>query len=270
MQVVAYSGESCLSTSTKQITIKAIPQLQFTSINPVCADVTPFLLTQTSVINGLAGNGVFSGNGVSSSGLFTPSVATVGIDSIQYRFTASNGCINSIKQAVEVYPLPKINAGTDQHLLEGGTLTIPATASGNNLRYLWSPGTALNSTTLLQPQASPVDDIVYKLTATSAQGCKASDAIAITVLKTPDVPNAFSPNGDGIHDRWQIKYLDTYPGATVDIYNRYGQLVFKSTGYSIPWDGTYNGQPLPVGTYYYIINPKNGRKQMSGYIDIIR
>jgi gliding motility-associated-like protein len=92
----------------------------------------------------------------------------------------------------------------------------------------------------------------------------------ITVLKKPGVPNTFSPNGDGIHDRWEIKYLDTYPGATVEIYNRYGQLVFKSTGYTKSWDGTYNGKPVPVGTYYYIVNPKNGRKQMSGYVDIIR
>jgi gliding motility-associated-like protein len=122
----------------------------------------------------------------------------------------------------------------------------------------------------LQPQAAPGDDITYTLTATSAEGCKASDDIKITVLKMLHIPNAFSPNGDGIHDRWEIKDLNTYPGATVEVYNRYGQLVYKSSGYPQPWDGTFNGNPLPVGTYYYIINPKNGRKQMSGYVDIIR
>jgi gliding motility-associated-like protein len=270
IQVVAYSGDNCLSSLSKTITVKAIPQLQFTSINPVCADVAPFQITQASVINGMTGTGVFSGKGISNSGMFNPAAATIGIDSIQYRFTAINGCINAIKQAVEVYALPKVNAGVDQYLLEGGSLTIPATASGINVRYLWSPATALSSTTVLQPQASPTDDITYKLTVTSSQGCKASDATNVTVLKTPGVPNTFSPNGDGIHDRWEIKYLDTYPGATVEIFNRYGQLVFRSTGYAKSWDGTYNGQPLPVGTYYYIINPKNGRKQMSGYIDIIR
>jgi gliding motility-associated-like protein len=270
IQVVAYSGDNCLSTLSKTITVKAIPQLQFTPINPICADVAPFQITQTSVINGMTGSGVFSGKGINNSGLFTPSLATIGIDSIQYRFTATNGCINSIKQAVEVYALPKVNAGVDQYLLEGGSLIIPATASGINMRYLWSPAIALSSATVLQPQASPTDDIAYKLTVTSSQGCKASDATNITVLKTPGIPNTFSPNGDGIHDRWEIKYLDTYPGATIEIFNRYGQLVFRSTGYAKSWDGTYNGQPLPVGTYYYIINPKNGRKQMSGYVDIIR
>ena len=98
----------------------------------------------------------------------------------------------------------------------------------------------------------------------------ATDGVVVTVLKAPAIPNTFSPNGDGIHDRWEIKYLDTYPGATVEIFNRYGQPVFKSTGYGRPWDGTLNGKPLPAGTYYYIINPKNGRKQIAGFVDIIR
>jgi gliding motility-associated-like protein len=270
IQVVAYSGDNCLSTLSKTVAIKAIPQLQFTSIPPVCADVIPFQVTQASVVNGLTGTSVFSGKGINSSGMFNPATATVGIDSIQYRFTAANSCINTIKQAVEVYALPKVNAGPDRFLLEDGTLTLAATASGINLGYAWSPGVALNNTAVLQPEASPTDDITYKLTVTTGQGCKAWDDMFITVLKKPGVPNTFSPNGDGIHDRWEIKYLDTYPGATVEIYNRYGQLVFKSTGYTKSWDGTYNGKPVPVGTYYYIVNPKNGRKQMSGYVDIIR
>jgi gliding motility-associated-like protein len=83
------------------------------------------------------------------------------------------------------------------------------------------------------------------------------------------IPNAFSPNGDGINDTWQIEYLESYPGTTVDIFNRYGQKVFSSVGYTKPWDGKYNGKVLPVGTYYYVINPKNGRSTMSGSVTII-
>ncbi|MGC8064221.1 MAG: gliding motility-associated C-terminal domain-containing protein, partial [Sediminibacterium sp.] len=71
-------------------------------------------------------------------------------------------------------------------------------------------------------------------------------------------------------DRWHIQYLESYPGATVDVYNRYGQLVFSSIEYSVDWDGTVNGKPLPIGTYYYVINPKNGRKIISGSVTIIR
>jgi gliding motility-associated-like protein len=56
----------------------------------------------------------------------------------------------------------------------------------------------------------------------------------------------------------------------VDIYNRYGQQIFHSVGYKVPWDGTINGNPAPIGTYYYIVDPKNGRKLMTGYVDLIR
>jgi gliding motility-associated-like protein len=268
--VVAYSGESCLSTSAKTFTVKAIPELQFNPIAPVCVDVAPFQITQASVVNGLTGNEIYLGKGVGRSGLFNPATAAPGIDTIQYVFTAANGCENSIKQTVEVHPLPIVNAGADSYLLEGSFLTLPATASGHNLSYVWSPPAALNNPTVLQPQASPVDDKSYTITATSGEGCRASDDISIKVLKALHIPNAFSPNGDGIHDRWEIKYLNTYPGATVDVFNRYGQLVYRSAGYLQSWDGRFNGSPLPVGTYYYIINPKNGRSQMSGYVDIIR
>jgi len=112
--------------------------------------------------------------------------------------------------------------------------------------------------------------MTYTLTVTSDQGCKKSDNVFVKVLKAPLIPNIFSPNGDGIHDRWEIAFLESYPGCTVDIYNRYGQLVFHSVGYSKPWDGTVNGKPVPLGTYYYVVNPKNGRQQYSGYVDVIR
>ncbi|MDE3237303.1 MAG: gliding motility-associated C-terminal domain-containing protein, partial [Bacteroidota bacterium] len=69
---------------------------------------------------------------------------------------------------------------------------------------------------------------------------------------------------------WKIRYLESYPGATIDVYDRYGQQVFHSVGYSTEWDGTLNGKPLPVATYYYIINPKNGRPTFSGSVTIIK
>ena len=84
------------------------------------------------------------------------------------------------------------------------------------------------------------------------------------------IPNAFSPNNDGINDVWDIPNLRDYPGSTVQIFNRSGQLVFTSNGYNKPWDGKYLGAPLPIGTYYYIIDPRNGIKTLSGSITILR
>jgi len=86
----------------------------------------------------------------------------------------------------------------------------------------------------------------------------------------PNISNVFSPNGDGINDVWQLSFLQSYPNATVEIVNRYGQVVFLSNGYAQPWDGKFKGIYLPVGTYYYIINPKNGSNIIKGSVTIIR
>ena len=82
--------------------------------------------------------------------------------------------------------------------------------------------------------------------------------------------NVFTPNGDGIGDTWVIKNLDMYPNAVVNIFNRYGSLVFHSVGDYIPWDGTIDGENLPSGTYYYVIDPKNKLSPISGPVTIFR
>lgn len=84
------------------------------------------------------------------------------------------------------------------------------------------------------------------------------------------IPNAFTPNGDGINDKWAIKYIENYPKCTVDIFHRWGGKVFSSVGYGVHWDGRSKGTDLPAGTYYYIINLKNGLSSMSGWVAIIR
>ena len=102
----------------------------------------------------------------------------------------------------------------------------------------------------------------------------ASNAIYVEISKASGcvilVDNAFTPNGDGINDTWDMPFLAGYPGCTVMVYNRYGALVFNSVNYPKPWDGTYNGKALPVGTYYYIINLKTSRKPIGGSVTIIK
>lgn len=270
VRVIAYSGENCLNTSTQLLTLKASPDVYFAAINAVCADAAVFSITTAGISNQLQGSGSFSGTGVSTSGNFNPRNAGAGSHIIRYTYTGTNGCINSRTQTATVYPMPQVDAGPDRFMLEGGNTTLLATASGNNLVFSWTPAIALNSSTILQPVASPSDDILYKLQVASEDGCMAADSVFVKVLKTPTIPNVFTPNGDGVNDRWEIKYIDSYPGAVVKIFNRYGQAVFESVGYSKPWDGTYNGKQVPAGTYYYLIDPKNGRQTISGFVDIVR
>lgn len=84
------------------------------------------------------------------------------------------------------------------------------------------------------------------------------------------IPNTFTPNGDGINDFWDIALLSYFPRCIVSVYTRNGGLVFQSKGYAKPWDGTYHGSALPNGTYYYVIDPQEGMKQLSGSVTILR
>ena len=271
VRMVAYSGSTCVDDETKTITIMAVPEVVFASIPSICTESGPILLNQASESNNSPGTGVYSGTGVSSTGVFDPDTAGPGIHSITYTFTAINGCTDQKSQDIIVYQSPSVNAGTDVRILEGGQITLnPVSASGANLTYQWSPSTGLSDDDIPNPVASPMNDITYTLTVTTDEGCSASDEIAVTVLKGPEVPNAFTPNNDGINDLWNIKYLESYPGCTVQVYNRYGASVFAMVGYAAPWDGKYKGEDLPPGTYYYVIDPKNGRKKMTGSLTILR
>ena len=97
-----------------------------------------------------------------------------------------------------------------------------------------------------------------------------SNTIKIIVVTPVVIKNTFTPNGDGINDTWNIPALAAYPTCTVSIFTRYGTLVYNSNGYPKPWDGTYNNSNLPIGTYYYVIDLKNGKKPLSGYIALLR
>jgi gliding motility-associated-like protein len=183
-----------------------------------------------------------------------------------------DGCLSdTVSLPISIFPLPILNLPNEIRTLASATVPLkPDFVYGNSLQYLWSPATYLNSDTAAIPLAMATDDITYLLRLTGLGGCAVSDTVFLRVLKGPEIPNAFSPNGDGINDVWRIKYLEFYSEATVQIFNRYGQLVYLTTGYSAPWDGNFKGTPLPVGTYYYIINPKNGREIMKGSVTIVR
>ncbi|MBB6238837.1 gliding motility-associated-like protein [Pedobacter sp. AK013] len=275
IRLVAYSGENCFKYSeTQTLTLKPVPQLVFDDMAPVCEADGTVLITQAKQKAGEEMNGppgVFSGDGIRADGTFNPKIAGLGPHTITYTFTGDNGCPNSISNTITVYKSPLADAGTLVYLLAGGQIEIPATAEGANLKYEWSPAIGLNKTNVLNPVASPSEDTEYTLTVTTQpEGCVTTSKVLVKVLQAINPPNTFTPNGDNVNDTWIIKYLESYPNATVEIFNRNGNRVFFSNGYKIPFDGNYQNEPLPVGVYYYIINPRNGRKTITGPLTIIR
>jgi len=270
VRYVVYSGITCSDFIDVPITLLATPQLAMNAALPACTNTPPFQLS-AQLQNGLPGTGVFTGSGVSSTGTFDPAAAGSGSHEIIYTYTGNNGCVSSVPQTVVVNPTPIANAGPDKALLEGGYVVLtPAQVTGVPVTYSWTPAQYLDNANTAKPQASPPTDFTYTLTVTSDKGCTTSDDVFVKLLKDFVIPNIFSPNGDGINDRWEIKYLESYPGCVIQIYNRYGQLVQRFVNYTTPWDGKISGRDAPVGTYYYIIDPKNGRKPKTGFVDIIR
>ena len=85
------------------------------------------------------------------------------------------------------------------------------------------------------------------------------------------IPNTFSPNGDGINDKWDIEFINTYPQNTVQIFDRAGQKLYSSfAGNYKPWNGQFNGKNLPIGVYYFIIKLTPTLPVQSGAITILR
>ncbi|MGV3528777.1 MAG: PKD domain-containing protein [Flavisolibacter sp.] len=270
IRMVVQSGATCSATTTDVITLKSAPDVFFNALPEVCADAPAFLLSGAGEVNGAVGTGVFSGAGVDAAGNLDPLVAGTGTHTIRFEFTGNNGCSNYKEQMLTVHGLPQVNAGPDRVVVQGMTTTLLATATGDGLVYNWTPATGLNNSRALQPQVSPAGDLVYTLTATSAFGCTASDDVLVKVVKDFVVPNVFTPNGDGVNDTWQLDFVDPSSGATVKIFNRYGQVVFESKGYGKRWEGRYKGKDVPAGTYYYIIDLKNDQKPLTGFVDIVR
>lgn len=183
----------------------------------------------------------------------------------------TNGCIsNPFSKTVNIFNYPVVDAGPDHELLEDETIVLQPNVSGIGLSYLWTPNLFLNNNTVLNPVLTGTQDQLYKLTVTGSGNCSASDNMFVKVLKTPRIPNTFTPNNDGVNDLWVIEHLKFYKNSRVQVFNRYGQLVFESIGYTTPWDGSIKGKGLPIGTYYYVIEPGNGRKPITGYVTILK
>ncbi|MBB5646373.1 gliding motility-associated C-terminal domain-containing protein [Pedobacter cryoconitis] len=189
-----------------------------------------------------------------------------------YTVTVSNGgCEKQASVNVEVYQKITVSAGRNRVIIEGQTVTLEGQVSGDHFKYLWSPADFLDDPAKLNPVATPVHDVTYTLTAWSENGCPGdAQQVAIHVLKKLVIPNTITPNGDGINDIWTIAALDTYPAATVYVFNRYGGKVYSGKGDGKGWDGKYNGEYLPVGVYYYVIDLHDGQKIRSGSLTVLR
>lgn len=275
------SGAQCVSVLPKTLnTIHTRPDADFSFNKPnVCIGNNVTITDHSDPKDGSLTQWYWNfGDGHSSTDpVPTYTYGNEGHFNVVHYIVNSFGCYSdTVSKPFDVYPYPVVNAGEDKLVLEGESVVLTSTATGNDLRYYWtknanvSTDLHLNSNTILSPTSTPVNETLYTLTVTGRGGCPASDQVLVKVLKAPRIPNTFSPNGDNINDKWVIEYLKSYPTAKVQVFTRTGQLVFESKGVYEPWDGTIKGKPLPVDTYYYIIEPESGRRPVTGYVAIIK
>jgi gliding motility-associated-like protein len=185
--------------------------------------------------------------------------------------TGNGNCLAvSDELVVSLAPVPVVNAGKDVLVFENTPYTLNPVITGNIQSFQWSPANFLNDPLQRNPVFRGNTDQQLTLQVVSTNGCVSTDQLFITILKPFPIPNVFSPNGDGIHDTWVIPELNKYPDAEVSVFDRTGKRVFYTSGYQKPWDGTYNGQPLPFATYYYIIIPKLIEGVFSGSVTILK
>ena len=193
------------------------------------------------------------------------------LTSTDYAVIVSNGvCSDTDTVSVTIFPLPLVDAGTSATILATQSASLNGTGNGT---YVWTPSTGLSCTTCANPTANPTTSTTYTLTVTDTSGCVAWDTVRVTIIQDVIVNDGLSPNGDGINDIWEIPNIEKFPNALVEVYNRWGELIFSTANYSSnKWDGKYKGKELPVGTYYYVINLNSDlhKDPITGPITILR
>jgi gliding motility-associated-like protein len=194
----------------------------------------------------------------------------------QYVLTGATGaCSSSDTISITSNPLPLVDAGPNISIFNGqsGSIGGSPTNPGNGT-IVWQPAAGLSDTSATNPVASPTITTTYSVFVTNPSGCVGMDTVTVVVLPTFVIPNGFSPNSDGYNDVWMIDNIYKFPNCEVEVYNRWGEQLFYSKGYGTPWNGTYQGKPVPVGTYYYVIRLNDPEKKFpdhyTGPITILR
>jgi gliding motility-associated-like protein len=207
--------------------------------------------------------------------LLTPTAASTRAfpkDTTNYMVIVSNAfsCTDTAYVQVNVIKKPRANAGPDRYMLEGQSVQLLGEAGGTNISYSWAPALFMDDTTSLHPHVNPSTDFVYTLQVASHDSCgSATDSVKVKVYKAVYVPNAFTPNGDGLNDTWNIPALNAFANYEIRVFNRWGQLVYHSENKS-GWDGRLNGKEQPTGVYPYVISIKDTDVILKGWVTIVR
>lgn len=254
--------------------------IQLESIITVDADAgrdTTICFGSTMQLNG---QGIYTPSWSPADFLSDPDVADPLVEGITetttYVLTISEeesefGCFNTDSVTISLFPVTGLTASEDTFIVEGSSVGLDATPDSFT-DYRWEPEDGLDDSGIKNPFATPQQSTVYTVFATNEFGCEESDSVFIEVIEDIRAYNVFTPNGDGINDFFDIENADRFPGIVVEVYSRWGDLLFQTEGYDdgSRWDGRARNKEVPTGTYYYVIIPYQGASPITGNVTIIR
>jgi gliding motility-associated-like protein len=145
----------------------------------------------------------------------------------------------------------------------GESRTLNVLSDNASTTFKWSPPKWIDNVSINNPKITPEDNIVYRVLASTPNLCPVRDSVMVFVTKSILIPTMFSPNGDSMNDTWEISGIQNFRDCEVSIFNRWGELIFYSKGYTNPWDGKYKEQLVAAGQYVYEIR---GASQRDGFV----
>jgi gliding motility-associated-like protein len=265
VKVITTAG--CMNMDSVMVTINPSPQAAAApSVSNICQDET----VQLTASGGIQYKWL-PATGLSSASIATPIAHPK--DTLTYAVVVYNefSCSDTALVTINVAQKPYANAGPDKSIIEGNAAQLEGVAQGQDIHYYWSPVLNMNNAQLLNPAVTPPFSTDYTLSVVSGLGCGvASDTAHVFVYKDIFVPNAFTPNKDGINDNWYIPALNAVPNFELRVFNRYGQLVFQIRNSNKGWNGKFNDRDQPAGTYVYLIKIDNGKRILKGPLMLLR
>jgi len=191
--------------------------------------------------------------GLNKNNVFDP-VATPTVTT-EYTVTVTNGpCVSKDSLKVTVKPIPVVQTVPDSMMvIAGQVVTLNAVGTPP---FNWSPSTGLSCVNCSSPVVQVDSNTVYYVQVADSDGCSAMDSVILDVLPTIYVPNAFTPNHDGLNDIFRPVFTG-YISVEVWIYDRWGQQIYHWNTIDGGWDGTVNGHKVQEDTYVYLIKAES-------------
>lgn len=284
-QLIVKNSFNCLDTITKVTRVYALPSSSFQVVRDCNGAEQQITFEDRSNVPSpdfIPDTGFywdFGGFGFSRSKDTTVIFPSDGLYTITHLVNSDKGCQGISSKTVEVSPKPiarfiYLNNATPGI---GANISFRDTSS-NASSWSWSFGNGEVSS-IKNPIIDYKENGTYtvQLKVADQYNCSSTFSMEIRVSNIVTeivklIPNIISPNNDGKNDLWRLDFIDVYfPQADIRIYNRWGELLFTSIGYNNAWDGSYKGQPLPVGVYYYTINLNDGESELiKGSITLIK